>query len=159
MSWKLTVNPPVWSWPIDALDTSLPGNSGGKRLEVDGLALAHLRRPEGNEVESSGLAHQLADRVGIGHARELDDDPVRALRLDDGLRHAGRVHAILDDVADHAQRSGVRLHAVDLLRQVFDAESALEVEPELRLELAPAAGVGVAAGDGGIGEEVDEEGC
>ena len=45
-------------------------------------------------------------------ARQLDDDAVGALRLDDGLRHAGRVHAALDDVADRAEVAGSRRPAV-----------------------------------------------
>ena len=70
-----------------------------------------------------------------------------------GLGHARLVDAGLDDVADDAERARIRLHPVDLLRQVLDAQAALQVEPELRLELAPAACVRSPPGMAALGKK------
>src|SRR4029079_15257839 len=81
-------------------------------------------------------AHERADRVGVGDARELDDDAVGALGRDDRLGHACRVDAALDDLADDLEGLRPGRLVADRLRLVLDPETALEVQPELRLERA-----------------------
>ena len=109
-------------------------------LGIDDVVDVLLGAAERDEVEPAGRADELADRVGIGDARQLDDDAVGALGRDDRLRHAGRVDAALDDLADDLEVLGPRDLVADLLRLVFDPEAALEVEAQLRLERALAIG-------------------
>ena len=127
-------------------------------LEVDGLAFGHLGRAQGHEVELAGLPDQAPDVVDVGDARQLDHDAVAALDDDDRLRHAGRVHATLDDVLDDAHRLGRRVHAILGQRLVLDAETALEVEPELRLDRAPRAIGRGQVRQFEVWEEVDQKG-
>ena len=129
----------------------------GRLGEVDDLALGRARGPERDEVEAAGLADELAHGVGVGDARQLDDDAVVALGHHDGLGDAGRVHPALDDVLDDRHVGGGRRLALDLLRLVLDAQAAGQVEAQLRLD-------GTTAGRGGavrkreVREEVDDEG-
>ena len=135
---KSTVRPPCWARPTEADAIWSPLNSGGVPLADRSRTWPSLagRRAERDEVEPAGLADELADGVDVRDARQLDDHAVAALGQDDRLRHAGRVHAPLDDVLDDAHgRCGRRL-AVLGQRLVLDAEAALQVEPELGLDRA-----------------------
>ena len=88
---------------------------------------------------------------------QLDDDAVGALGRDDRLRHAGRVHPPLDDLADDLEVLGSRNLVADLLRLVLDAEPALEVQAELGLDRSLAVGRR-RVGDPKAGSEDDDEG-
>ena len=81
-----------------------------------------------------------------------------ALDDDDRLRHAGRVHAALDDVLDDAHALGGRRDAVLGQRLVLDPQAALQVEAELRVDGAPLTVRGRGVGQAKVREEVDEEG-
>ena len=134
------------------------GEQRRELLEVEGLALGHLGRPEGHEVEAARLADEPADRVGIGHAGELDDDPVRALGLTTGS-DTPVVFTRSSTMSRMTPSSRRPACPVDLLRLVLDAEAALEVEPELRLELAASRRRRGRRRGWRHGEEVDEQGC
>ena len=95
---------------------------------------------ERDEVEAAGLADEPADGVRVRDAGQLDDDAVGALGRDHRLGDAGRVHPALDDLADDLEVLGSRDLVADLLRLVLDAEAALEVEAELRLDRPLAVG-------------------
>ena len=127
-------------------------------LEVEVLALGDLGRPERDEVEPAGLADELAHGLGIGDARQLDDDAVGALGGDDRLGDAGRVHAALDDVLDDRHVAGGRRLALDRQRLVLDAQAALEVEAQLRLDRPPRPVGALRVGKLESGEEIDDEG-
>jgi len=98
------------------------------------------------------------DRVDVRDPRQLDDDAVVTLDDDDGLGDAGRVHAPLDDVLDHAERLTRRLDAILGKCLVLDPQSALEVETELRLDRPPRAIGRGRIGDPKIREEDDDQG-
>ena len=73
---------------------------------------------------------------GVADAGHLDDDPVRARGHDHRLRHAGRVHAALDDLLDDldvADRRDLVPFGID---PVLDLQPALKIKPELRLDPA-----------------------
>ena len=93
--------------------------------------------PSGTKSSRPVWPTSLRDRLGIGDARQLDDDAVGALGGDDGLGDAGRVHAALDDVLDDGHVGRGRRLALDRQRLVFDAQATLEVEAQLRLDGAP----------------------
>ena len=153
----MTVRPPLWSWPIEADGDLVAAEQRGRLGEVEDLSLRRAGGAERDEVEAAGLADELADRVGVGDARQLDDDAVVALGDHDGLRDAGRVHPALDDVLDDRHVRGGRRLAVDLLRLVLDAQAAGQVEAQLRLDrTAPRRGRAVRSGE--VREEVDDEG-
>ena len=110
-----------------------------------------------NEVQAAGLADQPTDGLGIRDARELDDDAVAALGLDDRLGHAGRVDAPLDDVADRREVTDSGRPPVLGQRLVLDPEPALQVQPELGLEESRAARRIADRRDPKTGEEDDDE--
>ena len=64
------------------------------------------------------------------------------------LGDAGRVDPVLDDLADDLEVLGPRDLVADLLRLVLDAEAALEVESELRLDRALPSAAGCRARGG-----------
>ena len=134
----------------------LPGEERRELLLVDRVALVLRHLAERHEVQPARLADQPADRVRVGHARQLDDDPVAALGRDERLGDAGRVHPVLHDLADDLEVLGPRDPVADLLRLVLDAEAALQVQPELRLDRA--AGRCRRIGEGETRNEVDDEG-
>ena len=145
--------------PTVADETWSPLNSGGYCLRSSLLALGRLGRAERDEVESAGLADQLADGLWVGDTRQLDDDAVGALGGDDRLGDARGVHAALDDVLDDAHVAGGRCLALDRQRLVFDAQATLEVEAQLRHDRPPRPVGALRVGKGESGEEIDEEGC
>jgi hypothetical protein len=86
----------------------------------------------------AGLLDQVYSQVAIGDARQLNQDAVLALELDDRLGDAQAVDAVLDDAPRrlHLLRRGRRA-----ARQVGgeqDLQSALQVEALLELQVAPA---------------------
>ena len=158
LSTKFTTRPPVVpSWPIVALDSSSPLKSGGNSSRSMTSPAFFVDRAEGDEIEAPGLADEAADGVRIGDAGQLDDDPVGALRRDDRLGDAGRVHPPLDDLADDLEVLGSRDLVADLLRLVLDAETAAEVEAEPRLDQPLTVG-GRAVWHAEARNEVDDEG-
>ena len=62
------------------------------------------------EVHLGGLADQVLGIFDVLHAGELDDDPVGAAPLDDGLCNAETVDALRDDLS-HAIDSRIRVLA------------------------------------------------
>src|SRR5205814_3850714 len=97
------------------------------------------------------------DLVRVGHAGDLDDDPVGAAGDDDRLRHAGRVHPPLDDALDDIQVVEGRGLVADGLHLVLDLEPAPEVEAQLRLDDATRA-LAAEVGQGQARHEVDQDG-
>ena len=154
----MTAGRPFWSVPTVADETWSPLNSGGYVAASIVWPLGHLRRPERDEVEAAGLADEPADGLGVGDARQLDDDAVGALGRDDGLGDAGRVDPALDDVLDDRHVAGGRLLALDGDRLVLDAETARQVEAELRLDRPPGAVGTVGVGQLEARPEVDRQG-
>ena len=130
-----------------------PAEQGRKLLLVDRVALVLLGRAERDELEQARLAHEAADRVRIGNAGQLDDDPVAALDGDHRLRDTRRVDPVLDDRPDDFEVLGPGRLALDRERLVLDAQSALQVEPDLRLEDA----IGLPR-HGQARNEIDDEG-
>ena len=160
---KLTARPPCWSGPerrrlelVAREQDAERRHDGGVaadrgRRQVEGLALGDLGRGrDRDEVEAAGLADERADRGGVGDARQLDDDPVRPARDDDRLGDAGRVHPVLDDLADDLDVGEGRRLAPGRIDPVLDLQAALEVEAELRLDEA-AATLGIERRAGGAG--------
>src|SRR5450759_93086 len=141
------------------------GNSSaaGTNQAVDGLvrpgraAVPVLVGWKRHEVELAGLDEQGPDLVRVLRVRELHDDAIHALGLDDGLRDAGRVDAVLDDRLRRRERARVRQSIADGLEAVYDPEATDKVQAELRLN-RPRAAVGVAeVREGQLRPEVDDE--
>ena len=100
-------------------------------IELRKRALERLRLVSNLELQERLLLHQLARALRILNARNLDDDAIVALLLDDRLRHA----EAFDARADRLQRAIDRfrllsrrnrlLRVVDLEREI---RAALEIE-------------------------------
>ena len=118
---------------VAAVGSGWPAVATRGPWELDGAVLGDGQR---DEVEPAGLADEAANRLGVADARDLDDDPVRPGGEDHRLRDAGRVHAPLDDLLDDVDvRLAGRL-APGGNDAVLDLQAALEVEAQLRLDLA-----------------------
>ena len=77
------------------------------------------------ELEERRLADQLDRPLTIRESRQLDDDPILALELNERFGHPKLVDAVGDDLPDPLGRvlglGGVQSRAVDLEHQVHAA--------------------------------------
>ena len=133
-----------------------PGEERRELGLVDRVAVLLPDGAERDEVEPAGLLDELADGVRVGDAGQLDDDPIGALGRDERLGDPGRIDPALHDLADDLEVFrwwGLVPNGEGL---VFDAEAALEVQAQLRLD-GPIRARG-RVGQGEPGDEVDDEG-
>ena len=80
------------------------------------------------ELEHRRLADRLDGGVRVLDTRQLDDDAALALALDDRLREAERVDALLHDGDDAVHRIVVDLGDIRILCLEHDVRAALQVE-------------------------------
>ena len=153
----MTVRWPVWSVPIVALSTS---DAVEQRRVVDRHALGRRRGAVGDRARTPAGR---SGRSARGSAAELStpgsSTTIRSVPWvvttgsDTPLPLTRR--SMISRMTPSAAGSGTR--SLDGQRLVLDPRAALEVEPELRLDLAIPA-VRAEAGQDEAGEEVDEEG-
>jgi len=89
-----------------------------------------------NEFQEAGLTDGADGQLWVFDARQLDDDPSLALKLDQRLGYAQAVNAVLDDDLCRAQGVGVYSLPLGHVRLEEYLETTLQVQTLVNFDLA-----------------------